>query len=946
MAGSAGAEDVEGEPIPCWNIDDYWKYRWEDPDLETYTLFNVQYDTDGDQSTWELLTEMQLTPTDRAVQRYHKVIDINEGATEYQMSYQYDSWENGTWATVVVESSDPGYPVGTQVDTGSYDREVDGTGTVYRNMNNLNFLRGTGTTHDVTSGVGAFSWSLTLDTTYTEVSNGYTGEWKPTWDVDPMKVGDTWKQDNEYYYDGTTNYQFGGDFTGSGTQTSAESYFYDFDWEVVALSEKTIDTYTGYNTFPEAYKIVRTGSFDYEWSWEEGAEGDSGSGTRTTGEYEKWYACTGTDFDAAWGIEYNHSSRLIGASYVCFNNRAPVVLSPPEDPITIMEDELWELRNEIDYIVEDPDSGQELTYTVTAELDGYPPSPTTVLPDLTIDSNGDIEYTPVQVDVADGYLITINVTDDYEDQKGVDITFTLNIKNKNDPPTANPAIMQDLTMDEGEEKAAVFKLSDVFSDPDMGTSPLTGQVYNPDETLTYSVSNNGSIRVMCGDKDLGPLDQCDTPTFKAVDGQFPRDIPVQLTFTATDASGAKANDQVTVTVKHVNHVPGSFEDPDTMYIKEDSTNHRLDLKKYFYDIDVGNPNYPTSDSLTYSFKEDTNFDIKVTSSKVIFEPIPDYYGEDTLTFRANDKSGAKAEIDIDVVVESVNDWPVITSSDPDLNIEMDETEDGTEDSDLASVLLSVTATDIENDQLTYYWVIEDPDNGYDPLFAATHGSEFDFETAFDGNFMDGKFHGGDDSTTYMVTCIVTDGHPAVDGGYTIPDMGRLASDIKTWIIEVNNVNRNPVIDGIDVIKMKNEIPTITVPPESEALYHLGYAKIYRLDASKYVTDLDEGIENGAGLENIDNLTFEWSSHLQGAIGTGAYIDVGIGKESPMGLKLKDGKKHIMTLRVTDDDSGFAEYVFTLKVEAQPKETIIPGFEVVPVVLAIVASMALLLRRKR
>jgi VCBS repeat-containing protein len=114
-----------------------------------------------------------------------------------------------------------------------------------------------------------------------------------------------------------------------------------------------------------------------------------------------------------------------------------------------------------------------------------------------------------------------------------------------------------------------------------------------------------------------------------------------------------------------------------------------------------------------------------------------------------------------------------------------------------------------------------------------------------------------------------------------------------------------------------------------------------------VTDLDEGIDQGTGIENIDKLSFEWSSNHDGSLGTEASIDVGAGKASTEGIKLTDGKTHTITLRVTDDDGGFTEHTFTVKVGGKPKEKVIPsmGFVTFMVSLVAVASILALLERK-
>lgn len=947
MVSSVTAESREDvAPLPSWEQGDLWKYRFDDTRLATYVMFRVTYTYNDGTAQYQMQTECRMMPTDDVTERVYQVSDILP--EEYQMTLTFNGWENGTWGTYITDTGGTSdFNVGDVIDDGTYTRIWSMTGTAYHNMNNLNFKRGTSQWHDFTDAVddgnnaneNDLSWTLTVDDDITENTlNGDEDILKPTWNAAPMKVGDSWTQTNQYTMQIEEDYQWGGVWSDGGSISETRNYYWDFAWQVVSKSRKSIsNTKMGTNTFEEAYKLTRSGSYD----WDRVVDGQQTSGTETPDPYEMWYGTDGDQFDAGWIIEYNQQSRLYWSTYIDFQNSPPELISEPAASYDINEDEVWDFTNGQDYAVSDPDQDEaggagagDLIYSISAELDGDP----NVLTGLSIDTNGDISFTPTQGDVADGYTVTINVTDQYDkDPMSIEFSFTVNVLNTNDAPSALSTVMEDFEMNEGEEYSPSWKLSDVFSDPDMDKNPLNNDnPYDPNEELTFSVSNNGSIRVKCPNKtDLGPTNQCDMVTFEAMDGKFPRDLPVTMTITATDKTGAKTNDKITINVKHVNHVPVVDPDFEDDFEMDEDTTDTLDLKSMFLDIDVGNSNYPTNDALTYDKDGEQNLKISITGSKAKIEPDANWNGEEEITFEARDKSGAKAELDLTIVVLPVNDAPVIETTEPVSDLSIDETDTAEEDGDLEKETFSVVASDIDittgqNDVLTYNWTVEDGDNGdiYDDIDPK---ADYEFETAFDGDFEDGNFHGGDSSKTYIVTCIVSDGTVDVEA--------------KKWFVQIRNVNRDPVVYGIEVFMVSKAGSTTPQSEKSPGNYSAKFGKIYRFDVTNLVTDLDEGIDQGEGTENIDELTFEWSSHIDGVIGTSASIDVASGKSSSFAeFKLKDGKKHIITLRVTDNDGDFDEYVFTVKTAKNP--TVSPGFEMVLMVGAVVAAVAILSYRRK
>jgi hypothetical protein len=535
----AGPEPrATGEVKPNWDIGTIWVTRMDITEFDTYVLFRMGYYTTDPAKTAD--AEWRNTPTNGASQSKRTLTAINAG--EGKMTINGQGWENGTWQTVITDNTDnQDFQVGEVIDEGAYKYTSTSNGEAYYDMSNINFKRGTSTSNSKFDCTGDRTLQLTITDVYTEsTSNGVDAEFKPDWATKPMNVGDSWKQTDKYTQQVNEDYAFTGDLTGGDTVSVTRNYMYDFTWTVASKAQKTIpNTWKGSTTFQDGYKITRTGKFD--WDATDGT--NSNSGTVTPGPYEMWYAGDGDNFDAGWGIDYNGSSRLVYSSYIAFINTAPKFDSAPPETVTINSDELWSFKESEQYAVSDPDPGLagQLTYTLKKELPGHTG---VVLKDLTIDPDtGEIAYTPTQKDVADNYQITINVTDNYDKGKlGVEATFTLNIKNKNHAPTlVSTSVMGDFSMKEGETNTPTWKLSDAFKDSDMDPNPLMANApYDPAEKLIFSASQNGSVRVICSNgNDLTASNQCADVRFNPIDGKFPRDQPVAITFTATDKSAQK-----------------------------------------------------------------------------------------------------------------------------------------------------------------------------------------------------------------------------------------------------------------------------------------------------------------------------------------------------------------------------------------------------------------------
>jgi len=919
-SGALTSQREGGEVKPNWAVNDQWIYRSDMIDFQTYSMMKYSYLT----NTSHIITvELRLTPSSGADQIEYILRGINAAAAEYKLSKNGNGWENGSWAMVVVNNGgDPNYSNGQMIDKGTYKMTETCQGELYLDMHNINFKRGDWT-EQITWTFGGdigFTYSIT-NTTTVSTSNGINAVFKPDWDTKPMNVGDSWKQTDKLTEVTSVDYAWGGDFSGSGTATVTKDYTYDYEWLVDSKAQKqTANTWKGTNTYQDGYKLTRTGSF--AWTITEGS--NTTSGTTTPGPYDLWYASDGDNFDACTAIDFNGSMRLIYSTCLAFIDTAPKFDTLPTPEVTINSDEAWDFKEGIDFAVSDPDSGNagQLTYTLMKCLPGH----TKVLENLTIDPDtGEIQFTPTQKDVADGYKITLNVSDNYDKGKlSTEATITLNIKNKNHAPMIKSDVMQNFSFQEGDSYTPTWKLSDAIHDADMDANPLMGNAsYDPNENLTYSMNNNGSIRVVCPNGiDLTFAHQCSDVRFIALDGKFPRDQLVTMTLTVKDRSGLKVSDQVSMTVQHVNHPPKAIKGPATYNMVED-TQGMIDLKTLFKDIDVWDPNYVTADRLTFDKDAGQHLTITITGTKATIKPDGNWCGEEKTIFTATDIAGASAQTLLVIIVDGCYDGPTAVSVYPTADPTIYETLDGKASDKHGLQRFSVMATENSNKTLTFHWTVEDSATG-EVYTVYSHNADWTFTAAFDCDFENEKFCGGDSTKTYYVTASVSDGTFSIEA--------------KKWYITVKNVPRMPVLSGIEVSTVTStgiRIPLVEKTPQN---YTLPYGKVIELDVSNTTTDPDSVKNDG---KVLDKLKFEWTSDLSGNLGSFPNILVGAGIiRAPATRALKIGT-HVITVKVTNQNNLIATYSIIIKIAGKPCEQPTPGFDgfvVLPAILFIAVIM--------
>jgi hypothetical protein len=548
---------AEGIEKPNWEVGDYWEYRNDATDSTPRAIFRITYsDYQTPGGPYDILTEMRFSAATQATQTKFTVVSINDGAKEYKLDHNNWTWENGTWALVVVDTGgDPGVSPGETVLFGPYKLTNKCVGEMYMDVNNLDLKRGTFSCIYKVDATGDLLWTEDINSNIVEATtNGIEAMLKPDWGNKPLQVHDKWVQSDILTIMTDLVYSFNGDIAGDGSMTTTIDYNWDFEWEVMSLGPKTIaSTRYGTNRFDPAAQVVRSGGFDWYYT----DDFASYSGHVNSAPYEYWYSCYGEGFDAGWFIELNYSTRILSSNHKCFRNSPPTFVAPPLDVIIINCDELWEFKNGIDYAVSDPDPGNAglLSYSLKKSLG----TNENVLLGLFLDPDtGDIEFTPLQHDVADGYTLTINVTDHYE--KGPlssEASFILNIRNKNHAPFVNQSLLEPIIMNEGDFYFPNWNLTQLMHDQDLDPNPLMGnQPYDPNEQLVYSVEGLGPLSLQCSNgQDFGPQHQCTKVRFYAPDGKFPKDTALKVNLTATDSFSMSARAPINFTIKHINHEP-------------------------------------------------------------------------------------------------------------------------------------------------------------------------------------------------------------------------------------------------------------------------------------------------------------------------------------------------------------------------------------------------------
>ncbi len=227
-----------------------------------------------------------------------------------------------------------------------------------------------------------------------------------------------------------------------------------------------------------------------------------------------------------------------------------------------------------------------------------------------------------------------------------------------------------------------------------------------------------------------------------------------ITFTATDPGLLSGSDAATFTVSANNDAPVVTTIPNQT-INEGSTFTTINLDAYVSDVDN------TDAEMTWTTSGETDLTVSIDASRVATITIPsaDWYGSETITFRATDPGLLFDETSATFTVNNINDAPVVSDI-PDQTV--------AEGTAFATINLDDFVTDIDNADNQISWTTSGETN----LSVSINASRVATITSIDPDW------NGSETITFTAT-----------------DPGLLfASDAATFTVTA--VNDAPVVSGI------------------------------------------------------------------------------------------------------------------------------------------------------
>ncbi|HGY3910830.1 TPA: Ig-like domain-containing protein [Pseudomonas aeruginosa] len=308
------------------------------------------------------------------------------------------------------------------------------------------------------------------------------------------------------------------------------------------------------------------------------------------------------------------------------------------------------------------------------------------------------------------------------------------------PPSNSPPVVSDLSLSTLEDNSGSLNLNAL--DPDAGDAHTFVVVTAP-SSAHGSASINGSVLTFT------PKPEWNGNT--------------TLTYKAIDSKGAESNvATVTITVTPVNDPPVA--QPKTLTISED-TSGAVTLTA----TDIDSPT-PTIFQIVTA-PNAAHGSASISGSTLTFTPRADWNGSTSLTYRAQDSSGAwSAPATVSITVNPVNDQPVAQAK----SLIIDEDTPGT---------VTLSATDIDSPTPTVFQVVTAPNAAHGT--ASISGSTLTFTPKADWN--------GSTSLTYRAQ----DSSGAWSGPATVS-------------ITVNPVNDPPVAQAKTLITNEDTSGTVTL----------------------------------------------------------------------------------------------------------------------------------------
>ena len=251
----------------------------------------------------------------------------------------------------------------------------------------------------------------------------------------------------------------------------------------------------------------------------------------------------------------------------------------------------------------------------------------------------------------------------------------------NHPPTIKTTL-PDVEVDEDDSDSNTIKLANAFEDEDL-------------DVLAFSSDRDGGNKQhILVEYDEGNVTFTPDANWNGVE---------EITFYADDGN-VQIEQQITVTVIGMNDAPVvAHQMPDFTMFEDIPVENKFNLSYIFYDIDTDvSLNSEPQDPLEFSYYGDKHIEVTISQDGwVSFDPEPDWNGEETITFAAEDGDSLTAYDDVKIKVRSDNDPPVLKAALPAAELNEDEILEDYVD-------LNEYFSDQDGDSLTY-GIIE-PDN--------------------------------------------------------------------------------------------------------------------------------------------------------------------------------------------------------------------------------------------
>jgi hypothetical protein len=352
------------------------------------------------------------------------------------------------------------------------------------------------------------------------------------------------------------------------------------------------------------------------------------------------------------------------------------------------------------------------------------------------DSGYGVSHTTIFWSSNAGNYVKSYYYDQYDNPTGYS---ELSESNYDAPPIVSNPIL-DFSIPEDSVDSTTVNLNDVFSDPN-GASLNFG--YYGNEHIDVSINDATGYVTFTPKQDWNGAET--------------------ITFTASDGVNEPASTSVTVTVTPINDPPVISEIPDIEFL-EDTHYDGLDLDEYVSDVDteVSAINWFAIGNISVMI------DIDPITHVVIFSAPKNWFGEDTVTFVADDGMVTSESNNILVTVTSVNDLPEVGYWIP----EMDEI--SIEIGDKVTFMV-IDCSDADGSSPVFEWFVDDA------IQSSVTGNKFVFDS-------DGIAVG-----TYNVKVVVID---ADDNTVTIE---------RLWLVIVNpNSTIDTDCDGVPDIEDQDD----------------------------------------------------------------------------------------------------------------------------------------------